>query len=147
MIWQALFQRRLIWEWHFSPSHSALKGFHQSPSSKGWSPTQSKEKEEDESKREREECRGVSEGRKRTEWERKRAAWHLRHHINSLNRCDIIIKLAVGSLFSSGPSLVLALSTKQLAILQASFQMLREMMTDIKRLRRKKSNQSYMKTH
>ncbi len=147
MIWQALFQRRLIWEWHFSPSHSALKGFHQSPSSKGWSPTQSKAKEEDESKREKKEWRGFGEGRKRAEWERKRAAWHLRHHINSLNRCDIIIKLAVGSLFSSGPSLALALSTKPLAILQASFQMLRKMMTDIKRLRREKSNQSYMKTH
>lgn len=97
-------------------------------------------------KKEREDRRGISEGRRSREWERKRTAWHLRHHINSLNRCDIIIKLAMRSLFSSGPPLVLALKTKPLAFVQASFQALREMMTDIKRFR-KKYNSSYMKTH
>lgn len=49
-------------------------------------------------------------------------------------------------MFSSGPSLVLTLSTKPLAILQASFEMLREMMTDVKGLGKKKNNRSYMKT-
>lgn len=47
------------------------------------------------------------------------------------------------SLFSSGPPLVLALKTKPLAIVQASFQALKEMMTDIKRLRKKIQLESY----
>lgn len=96
---------------------------------------QSMEKEEDERTRERErgEWRGMSKERRRIDWEEKRAAWHLRHRINSLNRCDIIIKLAVGSLFSPGPSRVLLPNTKPLAILQASFQTLTEMMTGTQR--------------
>lgn len=47
-----------------------------------------------ERERKREKWGGMSEERRGTEWERKRASWHLRDHINSLNRCDIIIKLA-----------------------------------------------------
>lgn len=69
--------------------------------------------------------RGISEKKEEKEWEKQRATWHWRQHINSLNGCNILIKLAAGSLFSSGPSVMLAHSTKPLAILQASFQILR----------------------
>lgn len=117
------------------------KDFIKAPLSEGWSWANSTEKGKDGG------WRGISEERKRTEWERKRASWHLRDHINFLNRCDIIIKLAVVSLFSCGPSLVLTLGTKPMAILQASFQMLREIMTGTKGLSEENPTQSHKNTH
>lgn len=96
MIWRVLCGRHWKEKWHFRPPHSALKGFHQRPLwVRGWFPANGVEKGGDGGEK-----KEISMGGGAEWWRRRGATWHLREHIKSVNRCDIIIKLAVGSLFS-----------------------------------------------
>lgn len=88
MIWRALCRRYWMEKWHFRPPHSALKGFHQSPLwVRGLIPGEWCGGRRGTAERERDQRGGAKWGR-----------WG--GCIKSVNRCDIIIKLAEGSLFS-----------------------------------------------
>lgn len=87
MLWRALCRRYWMEKWHFRPPHSALKGFHQSPLwVRGLIPGKWRGERRGTAERERDQRGGAS--------------WHVMGRIKSVNRCDIIIKLPAGSLFS-----------------------------------------------